>query len=239
MKYDFDTIYCVDCYQAIKELPDKSIDLIVTDPPYEISVDHGAGAFGVKKKLHYEQFVEISDGFRKEILDEFVRVLKRINLYIWCSKNQIPKLLQYFVTEKNCNWNLITWHKTNVCPTCNNKYMNDTEYCLFFREKGVPLYGDYESKKTYYVSSMNTSDKAKFEHSTIKPVCIIKNFILNSTGGGAIVLDPFIGSGTTAVACKNLGRKYIGFEISPKWHKIAIDRLNNIQAGGQISLFTD
>ena len=189
--------------------------------------------------MHYEQFVEISDGFNPEILDEFVRVLKRINLYIWCSKNQIPMLLQYFVTERGCYWNLITWHKTNVCPTCNNKYMNDTEYCLFFREKGVQIYGDYESKKTFYVSRMNTSDKAKFEHSTIKPVHIIENFIVNSSQPNDIVLDCFIGSGTTAVACKNLGRKYIGFEINPKWHKIAVDRLNNIQANGQICLFTE
>ena len=239
MTYEPNNIYCVDCYEAIKQLPDKSVDLIVTDPPYDISVNHGAGAFGVKKKLHYEQFVEISDGFNPEILDEFVRVLKRINLYIWCSKNQIPMLLQYFVTERGCYWNLITWHKTNVCPTCNNKYMNDTEYCLFFREKGVQLYGNYESKKTFYVSAMNTSDKAKFEHSTIKPVSIIENLVENSSQPKDIVLDCFICSGTTAVACKNLGRKYIGFEINPKWHKIAVDRLNNIQANGQISLFTE
>ena len=82
MKFDLDTINCVDSYQAIKDLPDKSVDLIVTDPPYEQSVKHSAGKFGEKKNLHYEQYVEISDGFKAEILDEFVRVLNRINLYI-------------------------------------------------------------------------------------------------------------------------------------------------------------
>lgn len=239
MKYEVDNIYHADCYTAIKELPDKSIDLIITDPPYELSVDHGAGAFGIKKKLHYEQFVEISNGFDIKVLDEFVRVLKRINLYIWISKKQIPMLLQYFVVERKCNWNLITWHKKNVCPTCNNKYMSDTEYCLFFREEGVSLYGDYESKRTYYVTPINKRDKGKFLHPTIKPEQIIRNLIINSTQEGDLILDPFMGSGTTAVASKNLNRHYLGFEIFEQYYKIAIDRLNNIQAGGQVSIFTE
>ncbi|GHU98387.1 hypothetical protein FACS1894211_02050 [Clostridia bacterium] len=60
----------------------------------------------------------------------------------------------------------------------------------------------------------------------------------HATSETDIVLDPFIGSGTTAVACKELNRQYIGFEIDPKWHKIATDRLNNIDAHGQISMMT-
>lgn len=239
MIFDLNKIYCVDCYEAIKNIPDKSVDLIVTDPPYDISVNHSSGAFGIKKKSHYEQLIEISNGFREEILDEFVRVLKRINLYIWCSKSQIPTLTDYFVIKRNCYWDMITWHKTNVCPACNNTYMKDTEYCLFFRENGVRLYGDCDSKKTYYVTYMNTSDKKKFEHPTIKRLDIIQNLILNSSKENDIVLDPFMGSGTTAVACRNLERNFIGFEINRKWHKIAVDRLSNIQANGQLTMFTD
>ena len=148
-------------------------------------------------------------------------------------------LLQYFVTERNCYWNLITWHKTNVCPTCNNKYMNDTEYCLFFREKGVPLYGNYESKKTFYVTTMNTRDKAKFEHSTIKPLNIIENFVINSSQEGDIVADFFCGSGTLPAACQNLKRKFFACDIKQKWVNIGNNRLNNIQANGQMTMFTD
>ncbi len=87
--------------------------------------------------------------------------------------------------------------------------------------------------------AQDVRDKAKFEHTTIKPLQIITNIITNSSSEGNIVLDPFMGSGTTAVACKNLGRQFIGFEKNPKWHKIAEDRLNNIQANGQISMFTE
>lgn len=80
-------------------------------------------------------------------------------------------------------------------------------------------------------------DKKHFLHPTIKPLKIIKNIVGNSSKEGDIVLDPFIGSGTTAVACKELGRHYIGFEINPKWVKIAKDRLNKKDADGQIKFF--
>lgn len=230
-------ITCGDCYKLIKEIPDKSVDLIVTDPPYDIEVDHGSGAFGTEKRLHYAQFAPFSHGIKEEILTEFVRVLKKINLYIFCSKKQIPMLIDFFVTKLNCYYDLISWHKTNPVPACGNKYMNDTEYCLFFRQKGVPLYGTSESKKTYYLTPINIKDKRTFNHSTIKPIEIIKNFIINSTEENDIVLDCFAGVATTGVACKELNRRFILFEINPKWAKIGEDRLNNIDSKGQISLF--
>lgn len=238
-KYSCDNIYQADSYEAIKELPDKSIDLIITDIPYDVSVNHGAGAFGVKKKLHYEQFVSISNGIDLSILDEFVRVMKKINIYIWCSLKQILPISNYFVGKYNCYWNIITWHKTNPCPTCNNKYMPDTEFCLFFREKGVPLYGDWKSKTTHYETPLNVSDKKKYGHPTIKPIAIINNFIINSSKEGDVVFDPFVGSGTTCVGAKINKRQYIGFDIESKYIEIAKDRLNNIDKDGQMSMFTN
>lgn len=91
------------------------------------------------------------------------------------------------------------------------------------------------TKSKYYISPCNKSDKDKFEHSTIKPLAFVQNHILNSTNEGDIVLDPFIGSGTTAVACKNTNRNFLGFEISEKWWQVSVDRLNGIDAKGQIS----
>lgn len=111
MYLQLNKIYLADCYEFIKQIPDKSIDLIITDPPYEQEVNHSAGAFGKKKKLHFQQIVDLSYGFDYAILDEFVRVLKKINIYIWCSKKQIQYLLDYFVTKHKCYWELITWHK--------------------------------------------------------------------------------------------------------------------------------
>ena len=154
---------------------------------------------------------------------------EKINIYIWCSHKQIVKLLDYFVNEKKCNWNLFTWHKTNPLPACSNKYLSDTEYCLFFREKGVPIYGTFDTKLTYYLSTINYKDKKIYNHPTVKPINIVKNHIINSTQSDDIVLDCFMGSGTTAVACIETNRRFLGFEINENYYKGAIKRIESLQ----------
>lgn len=136
-------------------------------------------------------------------------------------------MLKHYI-EKGCNFDILTWHKTNPLPTMNNTYANDTEYCIMAREKGTKLYGTFETKRKYYVSSINNEDKKYFKHPTIKPIEIIKNLIINSSKENDVVLDCFMGSGTTAVAAKELGRHFIGFEIDPDYYKIAVDRVKGI-----------
>lgn len=107
---------------------------------------------------------------------------------------------------------------------------------VYLQEKdGVQLNGDYETKRKYYVTNINKTDKDKFKHPTIKPLKIIKNLIINSSKEEDIVLDCFSGSGTTCVAAKELNRQYIGIEVDPEYHKISVDRLNGILANGQMS----
>lgn len=201
--YEINKIYNEDCYKAIKNIPDKSVDLVIIDPPYVVETQ-GAGFFGKKSdeySINYkgkkaytygsERYVmkeisNMSDGFSENILDELCRVLKKINIYIWCSQKQLYKLIDYFVKKRKCNFNIITWHKTNPIPSCGNKYLSDTEYCLFFRENGVKIHGNFDTKFTYYITHLNSEDKKKYWHPTIKPLDIIKNFIINSSkaGGG-------------------------------------------------------
>lgn len=245
--FEINTIYNLDCYEAIKEIPDKSIDLVYIDPPYVLETE-GAGFFGKKSdeySLKYkgqkaytwggERYVmkeidNIKNGFDFSLLDELCRVMKKINIYIWCSQKQLFPLIDYFQNKK-CNWNLLTWHKTNPIPACGNKYLSDTEYCLFFREKGVKVYGTFDTKHTFYVSQSNMKDKKQFHHPTIKPLEIVKQHIINSTQENDIVLDCFIGSGTTAVACKDLNRNFIGFELNKEYYETALNRIkaNTIQ----------
>ena len=302
---ELNVIYNEDCYEGIKRIPDKSIDLVVIDPPYQFcqggkghseiadrkdkskkeiySLDtditkrkigtcysSGGGCFGTKKRNYhseinltdmnitserkaYEDYVAnygkddeserlriianaidnrqntyfISKGFSNEILDELCRVMKKINIYVWCNKNQLRQLFDYF-DDLGCNIDLLTWHKTNPIPTCNNTYLSDTEYCVFAREGGVKIYGTVETKKKYYVSSCNVSDKELYEHPTIKPEEIITNLIVNSSKENDVVLDCFMGSGTTAVCAKNTKRNFIGFELNPKYWQIAVDRVNGL-----------
>lgn len=145
--------------------------------------------------------------------------------------------MEYFITEKHCFHEILTWHKTNPIPTCNGTYLCDTEYCLMFREKGTKIGGTYETKAKYFVSEINKYDKELYKHPTIKDIRFVRNHIINSTNENDIVLDPFMGSGTTAMACKELGRNYIGFELNKEYWKIAVDRLNGINQKGEMSLF--
>lgn len=269
MKYDFDRIYNVDCYTAVKDIPDCFIDCVYIDIPY-LHTQGGKSEkdLGKRYQMRKEQLkgyslrlknnvdVEKYDvlridkykaktrletsaidmGIDYSILDELCRVMKKINIFIWCSKLQILDLLNYFVGIKKCNFDLLVWAKTNAIPT-NNSLLSDIEYCLYFRSKGVLINTEYENKSRWFCSSSNKKDKVKFKHPTIKPLKFVESHIKLATKENDIVLDCFLGSGTTAVACKNLNRHYIGFEKEKDYFDIALDRLNNVDANGVISMF--
>ena len=131
--------------------------------------------------------------------------------------------------QKKCNWNIINWIKSNPVPACGNKYLTDTEYVLFFREKGVKIGGEYKTKSTYYVTPLNKKEKDLYGHPTVKPLHIVKNFIINSSNEGDVVIDPFMGSGTTGVACKEIGRNFIGCEINKEYFNTATTRIESTE----------
>lgn len=217
-------VLCGDCLELLKDIPDKSIDLVVIDPPYEFAQHGGGGAFGSRKREYHNELEAdtLTKGFDIAVLDELVRIMRKVNIYVWCNKNQIKQYLDYF---EGFNMDLLTWHKTNPVPTCNNKYLSDTEYLLFFREKGVKVYGSYQTKRKFYVTQTNKKDKDKYKHPTVKPVEIMENIITNSSQEGETVLDCFMGSGTTGVACVNTNRRFIGMEKEEKYFEIAKQRI--------------
>ena len=195
-------------------------------------------------KQSYSDIIDITEGIDYDILNEFVRVMKKINIFIWCSKSQILPIMKYFVEDKKCNFEILVWNKTNPIPCANNTWLSDIEYCLYFREKGVRLNDDYFVKSKFYTSEINQKDKALFSHPTIKPLELVKRHLLHATREKDIVLDCFMGSGTTAVACKELNRQFIGFEIDEKYWTIANNRLNGLTTDdvkkieeGQMTLF--
>lgn len=233
-RFELDNIYNEDCYMAIKDIPDKSIDCIYTDIPYLFHIGFDDGNI---IRNDAKQLKTINDGIDYSILDEFKRVMKNINCFIWCSKQQIPIILNYFLKLDNICFEVLIWNKTNCSPLTNNTWLPDIEYCLYFRQNGVKLNDGYELKSKWYSSSINKRDKDRFEHPTIKPIELVKRHLLHTTQTNDIVLDCFAGSGTTLVACKDLGRHYLGFEIDKKWYNIAKNRLNKVDANGQMNMF--
>lgn len=239
-RFTENTIYNEDCYKAIKDIPDKSVDCVYTDIPYDIEYNGG----GVLRNNLIKQISDMEEhkqtlqkGIDYAILDEFMRVCKTTMIFIWCSVSQIPALLNYFI-DKGCYYNILVWGKDNPVPFGNSPFLSDIEYCLCFYESAKKFNVGATHKHKLFTSPINQKGKSEFHHPTIKPAKLVEKHLLNATQPNDLVLDCFMGSGTTAVACKNIGRRYLGFEIEPKWHKIATDRLNNINANGQMSLFT-
>jgi DNA modification methylase len=233
-------IHLGNSYELIKQIPDKSIDLIYTDIPYEFRSGKGGGFMQQRiGRIREKEMVGLDNGIDFKIYDEFVRVLKDINLFIWLNKYQIQETLNYFLDKYDLTFEILTWNKINPIPMTSNVWLSDIEYCLYFRSRGVKLNDGYELKSKWHTSPINKSDKDEFEHPTIKPLELVKRHILHSTQPKDIVLDPFMGSGTTAVACKENDRQYLGMEIDAKWHKIAVDRVNGVNAKGEVSLFAD
>ena len=215
-------IYNIDCMEGLKLIHDNSIDLVIIDPPYLLNINKVKNVSNMNK--YANDLLNLKDGFDLKVLDLLIQKMKKINIYIYCSKRQVKDLLNYF-SNKNCNHEILTWHKQNPSPLINNNYLPDTEYILFFREKGVKLYGNYHTKRKYYISLTNKVDKQKYKHPTIKPLELIEYHIENSSKEGDLILDCFAGSGTTLVGAINKNRRYIGFEIDKNYYEIAKKRI--------------
>ena len=225
-------IYNKDCISWIKDVPTNTIDLVIIDPPYKIrkkTHEVNSLAIAVKKYNLELQRDNLIDEYDKSILEELIRVMKKINIYIWCNGEQVPFYIDYFVNKNKCKMDILVWNKTNAMPLYNNKYMTDKEYCLYFRKGGYCKPTCYEDAKTVFYLPINQKDKKKWIHPTIKPLSIIRTLIRNSSKENDVVLDCFLGSGTTAVACILENRNYIGVELNKKYYDIANKRISELR----------
>ena len=216
-KDQYGLIYNADCLKVMKEIPDGSVDLVLTDPPF-IYNDYSPGNVGFDEKPENIKFIKsMSGGFDiVEFMTETKRLCKKFNLVIFCSKHQIPEIMKYGFDNK-FQTNMLIWKKGG--RPFGITYLHDIEYIIHIRETGAPFNGQYKSRV------IEGTSKRKNDHATEKPIKIISKLLFYSSNRSDLILDPFLGSGTTAVACKELGRKFIGIEISPEYCKIAQDHL--------------
>ena len=227
-----DIIYNQDCLAGMRQMPDGCVDLCIADPPYDFKSTRGGGAFGSKSedgskgRAYHAELFPMSQGFTVDVLDEMCRLCRIPNMYVFCSKDQVHQLLDY-AAKRRLNFDILSWHKPNPVPTCSNKYLSDTEYIVFMRGKGARVYGTYETKRKWWVQPVNASDKRLYRHPTVKPLNIIRQMIVNSSEVGGVILDPFMGSGTTAVAAISEGRRFVGFETDRGYYDTAVGRIES------------
>lgn len=203
-----------DCLDILPSLP--PVALVVTDPPYIVNVTSGAGAFG--KRPHLVG----TSGFTDEGVD-FGFLQQFSNWFCFCSRRQLKDLLG--IAERCDRFNLLTWCKPNPVPTCNNKYLPDVEFIVHGFQSGR-LFGSMSLKSSYMVYP---SGNHETNHPNEKPLRLMEKLIQLGTQPGDLVLDPFMGSGTTGVACVRTGRRFIGIEIDPTYFAIAQRRIAEAQ----------
>lgn len=214
-----------DCYECLKDIQDNSIDLIHTDPPYLIHSDGNLGQMMQKKAgKSFQKLVKanISDGIDVQILfHQFERICKCVNYQIWCSKKQFIEYL-IIAHQKRWNWQDICLYRNNALSTVRGKYQ-DKDY-LVHLWKQYRLNGTYHNKRTDYHYSIG--GKKQYDHPALKPLQPCLNLIQVGSQKGDIVLDPFMGSGTTGIACIQSGRKFIGIQKDQKFFEMAVKRIS-------------
>ena len=217
---DLNKVYNEDCLLGIIKIPDGSIDLVITDPPYGDNVGYGRN----NKEILNNESVDIN----YKIIPELYRVLKdNTCCYLFTNYVFLNDILNFIKKDTNFKYRqLITMVKNNF--GMGYGFRNQTEFCIVL-EKGKPTYNLNNFSNYYKIKHINHTIDT---HPHIKDYILIQKMIKHSSKEGDIVLDPFLGSGTTAISCKQLKRSYIGFELDTKYYALIQKKLN------QSSLFT-
>ena len=251
--YEKDNIklYLGDCLKVLKQIEDKSIDVIFADPPYFLSsggISCHSGKQVSVDKGNWDKILSVMDKlkFNRKWLKECRRVLKD-NGTIWISGtfHNIYSIGVALELEKYSIINNITWQKPNPSPNLACRcFTNSTETILWARKqltqtKKGKHYFNYElmkeinndkQMKDVWLLNLPKKEEKKFgKHPTQKPVSVLERIILASTKENDIVLDPFNGSGTTCIVCKHLNRKFIGIELDSNYLNLTIKRLEDIK----------
>lgn len=215
---EINKIYNEDCLEGIQKIASASIDTIITDPPYFIGMTHNG------KKGNYNDLI-IMKPFFDSLFSEFSRVIKENGkVYIFCDWRTYafyyPLLLKHISVR-----NMLVWDKISG-PGSSYAF---THELILFAEKDTPYMKGSNIFRIPGFSAGAKKTNGEILHPTQKPVEVIEKLITDSTKEGDLVLDCFMGSGTTAVAAKKLNRNFIGFEIQEKYITISENRLKQVE----------
>lgn len=227
-----------DCLFALKQIPNSSIDLVITDPPYNLGnfmrsrgtnmgkMRDNYFAYSGWDDLDFDEWCEQMDLF----LGECHRVLKvRGTLLIFMSVIKAETIINLAQKHKFYYKTVGIWHKTNPMPrNMNLQFVNSTESWLYFVNGDTTGTFNNEKKMIHDFiesSTISNSERKLGRHPTQKPLAIMKHFIKILSNENDTVLDPFMGSGSTGVACELLNRKFIGIEINTDYFNIACKRI--------------
>ena len=230
-----------DSYELIKQIPTASVDLILTDPPYNLS-PYSTG--NIKMSWRKDLNNDLAEWDKVEFnpadwVKEFKRVLKpKGNIFAFCSYNLIGKWHEAFDPEFD-TFQFMVWHKTNPPPKVFKAgFLNSCELIVCMWNKRHTWNFSKQKDMHNFIETPICMGPERWEnphHPTQKPVRVLEHIIKIASDKGDLVFDPFMGVGSTGVAALNLGRKFIGIEIDEKYYKAAEKRLK--MAASKLKLF--
>ena len=206
----------------------NKIELVLTDPPYNMGYS-GAGIIKETTKNVRERIKDIIDFDAHSI--SYLASMDVGSVYIFTSKDLIP---EYFKIFDGWKFNILTWVKTNNPPMCNNNFLPDIEYMLYFHKgkgrvwnNGLRPLDIY--RKAYFSSRQEGHEEAGDVHPTMKPLKLLTDKIQISSSKNGNVLDIFGGSGSTLIACEQLNRNCFMMELDPHYVDVIIEGGNSLQ----------
>lgn len=230
-----------DAIEKLRQIPDQSVDLVITDPPYNLGLFMKKRGTNMNKlreghfaasgwdDLDFEQWTVQMGLF----LHECHRILKKKgNLIIFMSIIKVETIIKLAEENKFYYKTVGVWHKTNPLPrNMNLQFINSTETWIYFVNDATTGTFNNEGKAIHdFVesSTIGSKERKHGKHPTQKPVELIKHFVKILSNKDGVVLDPFMGSGTTGVACASLERNFLGIEIAKEYFEISKTRIEEI-----------
>lgn len=226
-------IECGDAFELMKEIQDNSIDLILTDPPYNLS-PYSTGNIKISWRSDLNNDLAEWDKVEfepKSCVNEFKRILKPIgNIFAFTSYNLLGKWHEAFDKEFY-TFQFMVWHKTNPAPKIFKAgFLNSCELIICCWNKKHTWNFTKQNEMHNFIESPICMGKERWQnpkHPTQKPLKLLRHIIKLSTNPGDVVFDPFMGVGSTGVAALELKRKFIGFELEQEYFNASKKRLNN------------
>ncbi|MCQ2468814.1 MAG: site-specific DNA-methyltransferase [Ruminococcus sp.] len=224
-----------DCFSVLKDIPDNSIDLILTDPPYNLAqYSTGNMYFNWRSDINNDLAEwDLIDLDPSELASEFKRILSpKGNIFIFCSYNLIGDYHKAFDSIFD-TFQFMVWHKTNPVPNFRkSSFLNSCELIIACWNKGHTWNFTTQSDMHNFIESPICMGKERIKdengknmHPTQKPVSILQKIISIASNENDVVLDCFNGVGSTGEAALSLNRKYIGVEIDNSYVDVSLKRL--------------
>lgn len=205
-----------DCLERMKEIPDGSVDIILTDIPYD-GVNRESN--GLRKLDKGKADVITFD------IHEFLKEVDRIcsgTVIIFCAKNQLSDVFNYFENNKSGTVRQLVWQKSNPSPMNGQHiYLSGIENAIWFKKRGSVF--NAHCKNTVF---KHPTGRSKL-HPTEKNHALLIELILDNSNENQVVLDPCMGSSSTGIACLNTNRKFIGIELDDNYFDIGAERMRN------------